>query len=324
MSQNIVYKTFELNTDVEHKAKPINLSGATTIKLTELPSGVKCWISTESNGTNLYPLVNRGDGWVNMPNPLYNLYIYTEGTTLDNQKILLNFTGQNDFFAYGNNSSERIDKIGVIESFSLQSMIQINDAINNFFNLREPIKQIKITGKASNLGQGRYGIIPPEALFKNLQIDNDKYYKISFFGHFDIGQKFDIPVPSNDAININANAGLYADNNEAVKTNLSNQHDIKDFYSFDRQVWNTAQSGLFDIFGLKFWSNSGDDRQWERFESGGINILPNLNYIIMKGEMMTANYDGIGIFLNSINPATSASFHISLLITISTIYYNVI
>lgn len=322
MSQEIVYKTFELNTDVEHKAKPINLSGATTIKLTNIPINVKCWISTESNGTNLYPLINRGDGWMNLPNPLYNLYIYTEGRTIDNQKILLNYTGQNDFFVYGNNSSERVDKVGMIEGFSQKAMIDLNNAIYNFYNLQEPIKQIIITGKASGLRAGRYGIIPEEALTKNLKLNDNSYYKVSFLGHFDIGQKEDCPTIENDAININANASLYCNNNEATLTKITNQ-DINDFYSFDRQLWNNSRSFLFDIFGLKFWSNSGDARQWERFENQGINILPQSSQIIFKGEMIN-KYDGFGLFFNSLNVAASASFHVSLIITISKINYNVL
>lgn len=186
--QNLVYKTFELNTDIEHFAKPINLSGATTIRLTYLPSGVECWISSESNGTNLYPLVNRGDGWVDLPEPLYNLYIYTKGTNVDNEKIILNYTGQRDFFQYGNSSTERIDKVGNLESVSNNVLYDLFKVRNNMFSTRNLVYMdfVNASYEIKSISTRRYLFYTNIADFSNINFADDKIYNILLEGHCDI------------------------------------------------------------------------------------------------------------------------------------------
>lgn len=184
---DIMYKTYELNTDIEHFAKPINISGATTIRLTYLPSGVQCWISSESNGTNLYPLVNRGDGWVDLPEPLYNLYIYTKGTNVDNEKIVLNYTGQRDFFQYGNSSTERIDKVGNLESVSNNVLYDLFKVRNDMFSTRNLVYMDFVNASwGSNLSSGSYLKFVELADLSNIKFTDGAIYRIVLEGHCDI------------------------------------------------------------------------------------------------------------------------------------------
>ena len=194
-TQSLVYKTYEIPCNVEHYAKPINLSGARTIKLTSLPSGVQCWISTENTGENKFPLINRGDGWVDLPNPLYDIYVFTKGTTLNNENIILNYTGQGDFFEYGMSSGEKIEKIGSVESVATQAVADISNAILGSGNKTKIIKTINIMGdftfsntynaqglKLYHFPLGR------DTKISDLKLENDRYYRIRTIGHFDIGQ----------------------------------------------------------------------------------------------------------------------------------------
>lgn len=298
MSQEIVYKTFELNTDVEHKAKPINLSGATTIKLTNIPSNVKCWISTESNGTNLYPLINRGDGWVNLPNPLYNLYIYTEGTTIDNQKILLNYTGQNDFFEYGNNSSERIDKVGLLEGFSPRALMELNNAIYNLYNKPKLIKSINIQGEYYEVlaynSPVSYMCLPLDGGIAGLNLQDDKFYKLEFFGHIDNGGGNGDDNSNYSSIAINTHLCLFNNTNNATFTPATN-FDIDNFYKLNKTPWASEKTDLFDIWGMKYKSFHRYTENITQIDTGfqdyGLNFNDNM---IFSGETIK-KYENIGL-----------------------------
>lgn len=326
--QNLVYKTFELNTDVEHFAKPINISGATTIRLTNIPSNVKCWISTESNGTNLYPLINRGDGWSNLPNPLYNLYIYTEGTTIDNEKIILNYTGQNDFFIYGNNSSERIDRIGAIDSFSNKSLIQLNNAIFNTYSRIQPIKEFLMVGEWSvSRSRGRYVFFPfgkDTSIQEALGLNNDEYYRLSLWGHFDTGTKDIVVESTNNLFTIVSHFSLVKNlDSSNVFSAITNQQ-IDNFYSMTKPLSDNHKN-FFDIFGNKLKgmirydnasaSSSVMSKGQDHF--GGFDI-------IVKGSFINS-YDQMAISwkLNSAGGDSALASHFSLLMTISKAYSNI-
>lgn len=334
--QNLVYKTYELNTDIEHKAKPINISGATTIRLTNIPSNVKCWISTESNGTNLYPLINRGDGWSNLPNPLYNLYIYTEGTTIDNEKIILNYTGQNDFFIYGNNSSERIDRIGAIDSFSDKSMIQLNNAIYNTYTRIKPIKEVLMVGEWNiNNTNSRYVYFPfgkDTNLQDMLALDDDAYYRFSLWGHFDTGSHESSQGGSSGGTGGNtwsdiAHFSLIKNLDDSnVFTQITNQ-EIDNFYSMTKPL-SSDHRNYFDIFGNKSEGNNpnGNNNNFFFQYGKGADHFGGFD-IIVKGSFIN-QYQQMAIswktYSNVVAGAVYHSSHFSLLMTISKAYSNIL
>lgn len=207
---NITYKSYEIPTDHEHLPSltgancghKINLSGATTIKLTHRPPNVQVWISTESNGTNLYPLINRGDGWVNLPEPLYDLYVFTKGTTPDGEKVLLNYTGQNDFFAYGSNASEMVESIGGIKKiYDISEVLQfkLSQSINDSFSAlttAQTIFRLKFSlGRTPTLSASSlnflFYLFNESGDLSQLGIDPAKHYKIKLVGHVDCGASGD-------------------------------------------------------------------------------------------------------------------------------------
>lgn len=316
--QNLVYKTFELNTDVEHKAKPINISGATTIRLTNIPSNIKCWISTESNGTNLYPLINRGDGWSNLPNPLYNLYIYTEGTTIDNEKIILNYTGQNDFFIYGNNSSERIDRIGAIDSFSDKSLVQINNAIFNTYSKNKPIIEIFLTGEIEYRKEIMVAHLPIDSI-ASLGLKNDEYYRIHQVGHFDLGQKEESEQGSTTVLT--AHLCAFNNTNNATFTPETGQQFNK-LYAINKTPWANESVDLFDIWGIKYAARfiQSSEIAPSILEDRGFNF--HSSDFIIKGSLLNS-YENFGLFWN-ITEIGIAQSHSSILLTISKAYSNMI
>lgn len=311
--QNLVYKTFELNTDKEHFAKPVNLSGATTIKLTSLPNNVHCWVSTESNGTNLYPLINRGDGWANIPNPLYDLYVYTRGVTKDNEKIILNYTGQNDFFVYGNNSSEKVDRVGCIESFGQQALIDINNAIYKIYSRVEPVAQFMITGELETEKLGRYLHLPISNI-ASLGLKNDEYYRITQFGHIDIGGSDE--TNNNGSIEFNAHMCLFNNTNNVTFSNIAdnNKFDFSNLYMLSKRPWKSEQKDIFDIWGMKYTSWYPESGGRIIFQNKGINL--NNHDFILSGDIIN-DYEYWGICWNIIYANLVAQSHVSIIVTIS-------
>ena len=271
--QNLVYKTFELNTDIEHKAKPVNLSGATTIKLTELPSNVKCWISTESNGTNLYPLINRGDGWINLPNPLYNLYVYTEGVTIDNQKIILNYTGQPDFFSYGNNSTEKIDKVGTLESLSNIAKFDYHDVNTKLYDTSN-IKYLLYVNGAWHLEITDITTLDPyinRTFFtklidlKNITFADNAAYKIKIEGHADIGGNIKVDregEPATDFYVAQARDSLHIDLINLQSVEIDTFENLKELKKLEyiNNLWVSTndfvlerKDNFFTLWGMKYF-----------------------------------------------------------------------
>lgn len=125
---SLVYQTINLNCDVEYWAEPLDFTGIRTIKLTNKPANVEVWISSENTGGNLYPLRNRGDGWVNLDEPLQNCYIYTKGVNNTGEQLILNVTGQKDIFEYGTSSVEQIgnvEKLDILERVGRNIPLQL-------------------------------------------------------------------------------------------------------------------------------------------------------------------------------------------------------
>ena len=319
-SQNLVYKTFELPCDKEHYAKPINLSGARTIKLTNKPANVEVWISTENTGQNLYPLKNRGDGWVNLDSPLYDCYVFTKGLNNTGENLILNYTGQKDFFEYGTSSVERIGNVQelyMLQNLSPNVIGQIAKAIQGIY-YKPPIHTIAIQGEAKDYydkSKNHYCVLPLGLNgIEKLKLDNNKYYKIEFNGHID---QLNDTLLDTSIITIAAcsyHIAICNINNGATLTKYDNV-EFENFYKANKRLWKSEISDLFDIFGAKnyaFWGNASS-------YSAGIFSPSSFNHIrnlILKGEIIN-KYTDFGLFFNIQElQNTTPEIHSSLLINI--------
>ena len=321
---NLVYKTYEIATNVEYTSGTrLNLSGVRIIKLINRPSGVQVWISTDSNGTNLFPLINRGDGW-ELPNdfePLYNLYVFTKGVN-SQDKLILSYTGEKNFFIFGSNS---IEKVGEIESLGEQTRLDINNSIFNYYNRIAYTNDNKVFSKAftgeilfANIAgrtTQRYVCFPLSAtgLISELQLDDNSFYRFSVEGHID--------GLSEAATFIGAASGT-AGSNEVVHISLFNNtqgatftpvegQEIENLYKLDKRAY--LSTDKFDLYGLKSIS------QPTYFFSSG---LPQVKIdITMLGKAVN-KYQYMGIFFSfetwhTEHWRTNPSMHCSLIFTIS-------
>ena len=322
---NLVYKTYDISTDIEYTSGTrLNISGVRIIKLINRPSGVQVWISTDSNGTNLFPLINRGDGW-ELPNdyePLYNLYVFTKGVN-SQDKLTLSYTGEKNFFIFGSNS---IEKVGEIESLGEQSKLDINNSIFNYYNRIAYTPNNKVFSKAftgeilfSNLGSvdtTRYVCFPLSAtgLVEELQLNDNDFYRFSIQGHID-------GVSDSTATWLGSSSGnsscvevthisLFNNTQGAAFTPVEGQ-EIENLYKLDKRP--CLHTEKFDLYGLKSVSCSSN------FFSNGQPIV-NID-IVMPGKAIN-KYQYFGIFLTFdtweyegflLNP----SMHCSLIFTIS-------
>lgn len=117
-------KTLNLDVQKEYQNEKFVLSGIRQIRLGYLPAGVKIWISTENTGDNLYSLDVKGDGWKDLPEPLYDLYITTKGTS--QEKLVLYYSGESsDYYAVGNATTEQVNRVNSIEAFSPNLLTQL-------------------------------------------------------------------------------------------------------------------------------------------------------------------------------------------------------
>lgn len=117
-------KTLNLDVQKEYQNEKFVLSGVRQIRLGYLPAGVKIWISTENTGDNLYSLDVKGDGWKDLPEPLYDLYITTKGTS--REKLVLYYSGESsDYYAVGNATTEQVNRVNSIEAFSPNLLTQL-------------------------------------------------------------------------------------------------------------------------------------------------------------------------------------------------------
>lgn len=338
-NSNLVYKTYDISTDKEYTTGTrLNLSGVRTIKLLNRPSGVEVWISTDSNGTNLFPLINRGDGWELSPEhePLYNLYVFTKGTN-PQDTLKLSYTGEKNFFIFGNSSVERI---GEIESLGNQAQIDINNAIFNYYN-RVPITA---TGKIfesfyysdyqqmiGNLGQTvtrlvGFPLSSKISTISELKLENNEFYRINILGHWDLGNDVSDGGISNSAsIRYNLHLTLFNQNttNPITFTEIEDSSLISstNLYRMDKGI---TPAFRFNLLAIKY--------QNAFFEGGGgvavanigeTNI--NLDIIVSGATLNKYSYFGVVYnFDNWINRGTTIeSCHVSILTTISQAYSNV-
>ena len=323
---NLVYKTYEIATNVEYTSGTrLNLSGVRIIKLINRPSGVQVWISTDSNGTNLFPLINRGDGW-ELPNdfePLYNLYVFTKGVN-SQDKLILSYTGEKNFFIFGSNS---IEKVGEIESLGEQSRLDINNSIFNYYNRIAYTPDNKVFSKAftgeilfahlGNVEPTRYICFPLSStgLISELQLNNNEFYRFSIQGHID-GISDTLDAPAIDGVTTTSyctevtHISLFNNTKGATFTPVEGQ-EIANLYKLNKRPY--SHTDKFDLYGIKSIIGPGI------FFANGQPVV-NID-MIMQGNIIN-KYQYFGIFL-TFDTATpqgegvNASMHCSLIFTIS-------
>lgn len=173
-----VIKTYIRTTDKEFNNEALNISGVRTIKLAHRPQGVKVWISTDNTGDNRTPLENRGDGWINLPEPLQNCYVTTEGID-DSDYIEFIWTGSStDYISFGNaltdvvGSVNNVDNIETISGFSPTAINQIRGFGTPLF---DGIIKISLSGLN----------------FKGINEQQSTYY-ISFFNMLDFAKALNL------------------------------------------------------------------------------------------------------------------------------------
>ena len=322
---NLVYKTFDIPTNIEYTlGMRINLSGVRIIKLVNRPSGVQVWISTDSNGTNLFPLINRGDGW-ELPNdfdPLYDLYIFTKGINSDD-KLILSYTGDKNFFSFGSNS---IEKIGEIENLGESVNVDINDAIFNTYS-RKPIAGTRIiekiyrgeikfpTANTSSVWKHYlsypFGGLDPSADAGNLgdlQLDDDKFYRLSIFGHWGTGLDTEGWEAFNNTYSQQvAKLSLYRVSDYPQYTTVTPAQNIENLFELSIPV--TSPLSRFDLYATKLITSPN------YYFFNGAPIL-DIDKIV-KGSFIN-NYQKLGLFFSyNTYGQVPIGFHFSLLICIS-------
>lgn len=183
-------KTLNLDVQKEYQNEKFVLSGVRQIRLGYLPAGVKIWISTENTGDNLYSLDVKGDGWKDLPEPLYDLYITTKGTS--QEKLVLYYSGESsDYYAVGNATTEQVNRVNSIEAFSPNLLTQLYSlaGLNRTDNILY-----------ANLVNASFSYTMPSAkqagacVFVNKTLDLTELnfkpthnYLIELQGHFDFG-----------------------------------------------------------------------------------------------------------------------------------------
>lgn len=323
---SLVYQTLQFPCDREYNAEPLNYTGIRTIKLTNKPANVEVWISTDNTGQNLFPLKNRGDGWVNLDEPLQNCYIYTSGLNNTGEMLILNVTGQKDIFEYGTSSVERIGNVQelyMLQNLSPSAIAQIAKAIQGIY-YKPPIHTIKIQGEADNMGPNESTMTCcclPLGLnngIASLNLDNDKFYKIEILGHFDIGRREE-GNPEGGIVCFGAYSAhlcLFNSTNGATFTPITDK-EFDNFYSVDKRVWANEQTDVFDFRGLKYISYRASSHGVAYvLENRGENLG---NPYILKGNILNA-YQNFGLFMNFYNyimdPYHGGQCHSSLLFNI--------
>ena len=339
---NLVYKTYEISTNVEYTSGTrLNLSGVRMIKLINRPSGVQVWISTDSNGTNLFPLINRGDGW-ELPNdfePLYNLYVFTKGVN-SQDKLILSYTGEKNFFIFGSNS---IEKVGEIESLGNKAQIDINNAICNYYS-RIPLES---TGQifekfyyseyeARKYANGVTSLIgfplsDEMDTIQSFNLSDDKYYRITILGHWDSGSDNSFIELGWDGFGGSSlHLGLCNDDVDSpmifTKINNSDTADLKNDSLNLYQVNKFPKpQNRFNLLGIQSRARMYPERI-SAFDARG-NIDINFDTIV-SGKTLN-RYKYFAIFANFYverggqQPYIQTSMHISIITTLSQAYSNV-
>lgn len=316
---SLVYKTLELPCDREYNGEPLNFTGIRTIKLTNRPANVNVWISGENTGQNLFPLINRGDGWVNLDEPLNNCYIYTSGLNNAGDMLQLNITGQKDIFQYGTSSVERIGNVHelyMLQNISPNILSQLAKGFQNLY-YKPPTASLRIQGEATKLWtKGQKIFFLPQSIdkgIKDLNFKNDKYYRIEVIGHYDAGGL----INDNNGwrTSVANHLCLFNNTNEAIFTLESGAKiDIDNCYLANKTPWITEKTDLFDFYGFlnvfTMATQSGTFGAIKTLEYG----YNNVNKIVLKGDFLNS-FEKIGLCITVIYNAGGAfGVHTSLFI----------
>ena len=321
---NLVYKTYDISTNIEYiNGTRLNLSGVRIIKLVNRPAGVQVWISTDSNGTNLFPLINRGDGW-DLPQdmePLYDLYVFTKGVN-SQDKLILTYTGEKNFFVFGSNS---IEKVGEIEALGEQAQININNAIMNTYS-RLPLDNMGFVFQKNFCADIEYSNVTttPQAvrllsfplndsgLISDFNFDDDSFYRLSVFGHIDVGaSKQGYDTTGNSALTETCHLSLF-NNSEGAEWTVESDQEVENLFRLNKRPYNALTK--FDIFGLKYVQDNGQ----YGYMSGDSNVKFD---IILQGKTIN-QYKYLGLFFTyyvytGAGWVTFPNLHCSLLFVIS-------
>lgn len=284
---SLVYQTLQFPCDREYNAEPLNYTGIRTIKLTNKPANVEVWISTDNTGQNLFPLKNRGDGWVNLDEPLQNCYIYTSGLNNTGEMLILNVTGQKDIFEYGTSSVERIGNVQelyMLQNLSPNAIAQIAKAIQGIY-YKPPIHTIKIQGEAKPNQKEINAFIFPIENIATLKLSNEKYYSFDIIGHLDVGTVEDLNSGLTGVVSYcSVHLCLFNNTNNATFSDLD--LDFNNCKNADKNPWASDITDLFDIIGLKFSHTWFDGTGGMVLENQGINTID--KPLILKGDIINS------------------------------------
>lgn len=332
LSQNLV-KEFNIPANIEYgEHSPFKIGGGNAIWITHIPPNVKVWFSTNQNKDDAQRLdyMNRGMRYLEIGNEgitrIYdNFYIFTEGTN-DNDfiKVCVSTEGANvePILSSNTNQIDQVDKVGKIETLDIlgglspQAKLDLNDAIYNIFNPKKLIKQISIQGEVKHTINGfNLIILPLQEKIEGLNIKNDKFYKLEFFGHCDVGSTYQDKSDEITDSSTTIHLCLFNNNNGATFTETT-LYDIDNAYLIDKNPWATEKSDLFDIFGLKYvayWTgNNNIGYTGVIFEDKGLNFL---NNPIFSGELIN-KYENIGLVMGTRTTTGISYMHASLLINL--------
>lgn len=295
---------------------PKKISGGNAIWITNIPPNVKVWYSTDNNFEHKQRLdyMNRGTRYSTIgqqgQNQLFdNFYIFTEGTA--DEDILINVASSGDsitpILSSNTNQIDQVDAVGkigsldLIQSLSPQVIAQIAKAVQGVY-YKPPIHTIRIQGECSRMGTNdslyRCAVLPLglENGILSLKLKDDKFYKIEFVGHFDIGGTDEgySETGSVTANNANAHFCLFNNTNGATATPITDR-EFDNFYAFDKRVWADEKNDVFDIIGLKYINLRNAGTYSYLLETTGFNS--NNDSFFLKGEFIN-KYENFGYFMN--------------------------
>lgn len=306
LDQNLV-KEFNIPANKEYnKFNPFKIGGGNAIWITHIPPNVKVWFSTNQNFDNAQRLdyMNRGMryleiGGEGMTRIYDNFYIFTEGVVDDDFiKICVSTQGANvePILSSNTNQIDQVDAVGKIGSVNLIKSIEQ-------LYYKPPIHQIRIQGEFKGLNSSstpeRYVVFPmgKDNTIKTLKLLDNKFYKISILGHFDIGpgDESDTGESSSTVYNFNGHLCLFNDTNGATYTEITNQ-EFDNLYSVNKRIWKDEKSDIFDIFGIKYMAFAYITGIYVT-SYPPMNALNAFNDIKIQGNILNS-YDYLGLCFN--------------------------
>ena len=145
-----------------------------------------------------------------------------------------------------------------------------------------------------------------------LGFDNDKWYRLTIKGHFDI---------SSGVVNIGV-IGIYYlahflllnVNNGATLTPITNQK-IDNFFMINKPLWQNEKNDMFDFLGIKFREKGLNSGNLVRELEASQSTINAFDDIILKGDFINS-FDNFGVcwsFSAELASTTLNESHLSLL-----------